>query len=145
MVSTTKVDSGLSLQHLNAYSQIQGEINRPQKTNDPDKAWKAAQEFENMFVTQVIQELFEDIGKDGLFGAGESETMFRTFFAESMAQSFNKSFGIADMVFKNLITNESHGSEPVKSANNVAYYYTNTIQGMNGSQQPGKEVYNVTA
>lgn len=72
------------------------------KQVDPEKAWKAAEEFEATFASHLIQQLFA--GNDtGLFGGGQTEVLFRSFWAESLSKSLTGTFGIADSVYPLLL------------------------------------------
>lgn len=74
---------------------------------DPEKAWKAAQEFEKTFTSHLVQQLFAD-NKSGLFGGGQTEVMFRSFWAEKIADSMPGTFGIAESVLPFLLKDQEN-------------------------------------
>lgn len=75
---------------------------KPKSQVDPDKAWEAAQKFEATFTSHIIQQMFA--GNDtGLFGGGETEVMFRSIWAEKIADSMPGMFNIAESVYPILL------------------------------------------
>lgn len=75
---------------------------RPKSEVEPGKAWEAAQKFEAAFTSHIIQQMFS--GNDtGLFGGGQTEVMFRSFWAEKIAESMPGVFGIAESVYPILL------------------------------------------
>lgn len=69
---------------------------------DPVKAWDAAQKFESSFTSHIIQQMF--VSNDtGLFGGGQAEVMFRSIWAEKIADSMPGMFGIAESVYPILL------------------------------------------
>lgn len=84
-------------------------VTKPKSIVDPDKAWKAAQDFETTFTSHLIQQLFSD-NKTGLFGGGQTEVMFRSFWSEKIAESMPGMFGIADSVFPVLLKDRTNDS-----------------------------------
>ena len=84
-------------------------LSKPKSSMDPDKAWKAAQDFETTFTSHLIQQLFAD-NKTGLFGGGQTEVMFRSFWSEKVAESMPGMFGIAESVLPVLLKDQKNGS-----------------------------------
>lgn len=72
------------------------------KNVTPEKAWEAAQKFESTFTSHIIQQLFSS-NDTGLFGGGKTEVMFRSFWAEKIADSMPGIFGIAQSVYPTLL------------------------------------------
>ena len=66
---------------------------------------KAAEEFEAVFLSQMLSHMFEGVRADGPFGGGKAEEMFRSF----MLQEYGKvmaatgGVGLADMVKREMI------------------------------------------
>ena len=73
---------------------------------------KAAQNFESMFVTQMLQPMFEGIGVDPTFGGGHGEEIMRSFMLQEYGKIVAKSggFGIAAAVKGELIRMQQTGS-----------------------------------
>ncbi len=69
------------------------------------EAEKIAQEFERMFIAEMLQPMFAGIETDGMFGGGMAEDMFRPMlldrYAENIAQSGG--VGIADAVLAEIL------------------------------------------
>lgn len=77
------------------------------KTDDmnPAKAWDAAKQVENLFASQFIQQMLAS-NKEGMFGGGRMEVMFRSFFAANIAESADFNLGIADTIYPTLLENQ---------------------------------------
>ena len=62
--------------------------------------------FEQMFLAQMLQPVFDAIGSDGVFGGGSGERMFRSFQVDEYAKAIRRSggIGIADAVARHLIS-----------------------------------------
>jgi len=60
----------------------------------------AAQDFESMFATQMLQPMFETVPVNGLFGGGHGEEVMRTFMLQEYGKLVAKSglLGIASQV-----------------------------------------------
>jgi Rod binding domain-containing protein len=66
---------------------------------------KSANEFESMFVSQMVGQMFSGIEVDETFGGGHGEEMFRSMLTNEYANQINKrgGFGIADQVYRELL------------------------------------------
>ncbi len=66
---------------------------------------KAADDFENVFVSQMLGHMFDGIEVDETFGGGHGEEMFRSMLTEQYAKQVNHrgGFGIADQVYRELL------------------------------------------
>jgi Rod binding domain-containing protein len=67
----------------------------PQKSID-----QAAMEFEGMFMTQMLQPMFDTVSVDPLFGGGHGEEMMRGFLVQEYGKivAQNSHLGITDAV-----------------------------------------------
>ncbi|UDF02578.1 rod-binding protein [Asticcacaulis sp. AND118] len=76
-------------------------INRATK-GDPKKI---GDEFEHMVMSQMLKPMFEGLETDGMFGGGEGEEAFRSFYLDALAGQVVKSggIGISDQVQKQLL------------------------------------------
>ncbi len=79
------------------------------KNINPEKAWQAAQKFEATFTSHVIQQMFAH-NDTGLFGGGQTEVMFRSIWAEKIADSMPGMFGIAESVYPILLKGQEVNS-----------------------------------
>lgn len=75
------------------------------KGMDAAKAKKAAEEFEAMFIGQMLQPMFNTIEVDETFGGGEAEEMWRGMMVEEMSKDIAKrgGLGIAPIVQKEMM------------------------------------------
>lgn len=87
------------------YPHLQSPVSKPGKHTDPKKAWNAAKQFEGMYVSQFIQQMFQG-NKAGLFGGGRTEFLFRSVFAENIAASASFDLGIAESIYPTLLKNQ---------------------------------------
>jgi len=71
-----------------------------------EQARKTGAEFEQMFVAQMLQPIFDNMSSDGLFGGGAGERMFRSFQVDEYAKAITRSggIGIADAVARHIIS-----------------------------------------
>ncbi len=65
----------------------------------------AANEFEAMFITQMLKPLFESIEVNPMFGGGKGEEIFQGFLVEEYGKSLSQAggIGLADHVKQELI------------------------------------------
>ena len=66
---------------------------------------KAAQEFEAMFLSQMLESMFKGIKADGPFGGGHAEEIMRGFMLQEYGKvmAANGGVGIADAVKRELL------------------------------------------
>ncbi len=74
-----------------------------------DKARTQAQNFETLFLSQMMQHMFTGIGKEGPLGNGQGVGVFRSMLTEQYAKSFVKAggIGIANQVYKTLLARQA--------------------------------------
>jgi flagellar protein FlgJ len=95
---TLPTDSQLALQAATAPKQ-------PAKTQDPARAREAAEEFEALFLAQMIEHMFTGIETDGLFGGGHGEEIFRSMLFQEFGKTLSRAggVGIADAVQREIL------------------------------------------
>jgi Rod binding domain-containing protein len=66
---------------------------------------KAAEDFEAVFLAQMLQPMFETVEVDGLFGGGQAEETWRSLWVEETAKHIARGggVGLADMVEKEML------------------------------------------
>lgn len=78
-----------------------------------EQARKVGAEFEQMFIAQMLQPIFDALPTDGMFGGGAGERMFRSFQVDEYAKAITRTggIGIADAVARHIISlqEKSHG------------------------------------
>jgi peptidoglycan hydrolase FlgJ len=91
-----------------ARTALQGGVPKPAPTKDQAAAIKAAQDFEAVFITQILGSMFEGITTDGPFGGGPGEQIFRSLLLDRYGQSLaaQGGFGIADSVKRQLLATQ---------------------------------------
>lgn len=69
------------------------------------KLRKSANEFETMFMSQMLTPMFDSVEVDETFGGGHSEQMFRSLLVNEYAKTASASgnFGLADQVYRELL------------------------------------------
>ncbi len=80
--------------------------NAPPAHDDvPPEIRRAAEEFESVFLSQMLAPMFEGLQTDGLGGGGTGEEIFRPMLIERYAQSLTQAggIGIADSIIRELM------------------------------------------
>ena len=74
-------------------------------THDDKGIDKAAQDFEAVFLSQMLESMFKGIKTDGPFGGGHAEEMMRSFMLQEYGKvmAANGGVGIADAVKRELL------------------------------------------
>lgn len=69
------------------------------------KLRQSANEFESVFVSQMLGHMFDGIAVDETFGGGHGEEMFRSMLTNEYGKQVSRSggFGIADQVYRELL------------------------------------------
>ncbi|GAB4177308.1 MAG: hypothetical protein OHK0024_15020 [Thalassobaculales bacterium] len=86
-------------------------LRRPAKAMDPVKARQTAEEFEAVFIAQMMAPMFKGIKTDGLMGGGHGEEMFRSLLLNEYGKNIAKAggFGIADTVYREMLRQQEAG------------------------------------
>jgi peptidoglycan hydrolase FlgJ len=71
----------------------------------PDEVRRAAEEFEAVFLAEMLAPMFDGLETDGLGGGGMGEQIFRPMLVERYAESMTRSggVGIADSIVRELM------------------------------------------
>ena len=66
---------------------------------------KVSEDFEAVFVSQMLQPMFANLGAEKPFGGGSSEGMWRSMQVEEYGKTIVKSggIGVADSVFREML------------------------------------------
>ena len=85
----------------------------------PHDARRAAQEFESVFINQLLESLSAGEKTDGPFGGGASEGIYRSMMNDSVAKSIAQrgGLGLADSVYQQILKlqeDSAHGLAPGK-------------------------------
>lgn len=73
-------------------------VRAPGRTADAGAARQAAENFEAIFIGQMLEPMFEGLSTDGPFGGGQGEQMFRSMLITQYGEQIARrgGFGIAD-------------------------------------------------
>jgi Rod binding domain-containing protein len=79
--------------------------NTPGASATNTAALKAAEEFEAVFMTTLLEGMFKGVKTDGPFGGGHSEQMYRSLMLGEYAKDIAASggLGIADHVYREIL------------------------------------------
>ncbi len=77
----------------------------PAKGADPDAIKKTAQQFEGMFISQFLGEMFSGISTDGPMGGGQGEEMFRSLMIDEYGKRFaaQGGFGLSSAIQREML------------------------------------------
>lgn len=69
------------------------------------QAREAAEQFEAVFLSQMLSPMFETVPTDSFMGGGHAESVYRGMMVEEMGKSLAKQggIGIADSVYREII------------------------------------------
>ncbi len=75
------------------------------RATESDKLREVAQDFESIFIFQMLDTMYAGLATDGPFGGGSGEKMFRSLLHEEIAKSISATggFGIGDAVYRELL------------------------------------------
>lgn len=78
------------------------------KTDTKAKAWKASQDFEQVFLNNMFQHMFSGLEGDGPLGGKGAGGVWRSFLIDKYAENFTKSggVGIAKQVYSTLLAQQ---------------------------------------
>ncbi len=70
-----------------------------------EQAREIANDFEKMFISQMLQPMFAGLPTDGPFGGGAAEEMFRPLMLDEYAGAVSRQggTGISDAVYKEIL------------------------------------------
>jgi Rod binding domain-containing protein len=77
----------------------------PVGSTDRKEVREAAEAFEAMFLSQLLEEMFAEVDTDGLFGTGASGSIYRSMLIDEYGKAMSRrgGIGIADAVERELI------------------------------------------
>ncbi len=80
---------------------------------------ETAQEFEAMFLTEMLRPMFEMVEVNKTFGGGRGEEVFRSFMLDEYGKQLSAGggIGIADMVKEQLIEMQAEASKKALAQN----------------------------
>lgn len=86
----------------------------PQPNAQEEALRHAAQEFESVFLSEMLAPMFEGLDTEGLGGGGMGEQIFRPMLVERYAESISRSggVGIADSVVREFMRMQQSQTPP---------------------------------
>ncbi len=71
----------------------------------PDEIRRVAEEFEAVFIAEMLAPMFESLSTEGLGGGGQGEQMFRPMLVERYAEAISQAggVGIAESVMREML------------------------------------------
>lgn len=98
MDSPLRLDPSLSMPAFNAGNPGAG-------VRDQAQARKAAEDFEAMAITQMLQPMFEGLSAEAPFGGGQGELVMRTLLLNEYGKSIAAAggIGLADAVYAEIL------------------------------------------
>lgn len=78
------------------------------KTAQEISAKRAADEFEAIFISQMLKSMSTGIKTDGPFGGGQSEDIYRELMNEELGKTISKNggIGISDAIYREMLKNQ---------------------------------------
>ncbi|MEQ8442037.1 MAG: rod-binding protein [Alphaproteobacteria bacterium] len=112
------MDSAADMMMQNAANLAFGQIPYVPREGTPEAIREAAQEFEAVFMAQMMEPMFEDISTDGLFGGGQGESIFRSLLVQEFGEQIAKrgGLGISDAVAAELLRAQEAQSGQTQTA-----------------------------
>lgn len=83
-------------------------VQAPSETANATTAKKAAGDFESVFISQMLGQMFSGLATDGPFGGGEGEAMFRSLMLDEYGKQITSQggIGLADAVTRQLLKHQ---------------------------------------
>ena len=83
------------------------------RIDTPEQARAAAEEYESVFIGQMLQHMFAGIETDGPFGGGHAEKIYRSMMSQEYARSLAQDggVGIADHVLSEILKAQEAGNQ----------------------------------
>jgi flagellar protein FlgJ len=87
----------------------------PHATANLAAAQKAAKEYEGVFISEFMGQMFEGISTDGPTGGGQGESMFRSLMIDQYGKQIEAhgGFGLSAAITKQLLAAQEGAAKPV--------------------------------
>ena len=78
------------------------------KTDNVAQARKVAEDFEAVFISQMLKPMFENIKVEEPFGGGQAEEMWRSLQIDEYGKAITKAggIGISDAIFREILKSQ---------------------------------------
>ncbi len=101
---------------LTSKEKLVGTVKAANEAANTAKTDKAAQDFEAVYIAEMLKPMFETVEVDDTFGGGKGEEVFRGMLTQEMGKSIAKQggFGLADHVKAELLRIQEHQAKAVQ-------------------------------
>lgn len=91
--------------HSAAQAASRPKLPHAMKSADPARMRQAAEEYEAVFISQMLQPMFEGIKTDGPFGGGHAEGIYRSMMVSEYGKAMTQrgGVGLADALMQSLL------------------------------------------
>jgi Rod binding domain-containing protein len=91
----------------------QASIRSPAATANAVRAQAAAKEFEGVFISQMLGQMFSGVQTDETFGGGQGETMFRSLMIDQYGKQIASQggLGLASTITAQLLKHQDAGGQ----------------------------------
>jgi peptidoglycan hydrolase FlgJ len=94
----------------NALTQLRASAQAPVRApaaaaTGPESVKRAAEEFEALFLAEMLAPVFESVDSDGLFGGGQGEDIYRSMMVQEYGKAIAQAggVGIAETVQREIL------------------------------------------
>jgi peptidoglycan hydrolase FlgJ len=79
-------------------------IQKSSEKQKPEALRKVCQDFESIFISQMMQQMRQTVPKDGLFSGGQAEEIYTSMMDSEMAKTISqeRGMGLADVLYRQL-------------------------------------------
>ncbi len=97
-------------------------VRAPAATSNVARAQKAGKEFEGVFVSQMLGQMFSGISTDGPFGGGQGEAMFRSLMLDEYGKQISAQggIGLASHITTQLLKYQEAAGQPAGAPDKAA-------------------------
>lgn len=87
-------------------------VSQPRRSINTAAAEKAAKEYEGVFISQMLKEMYAGVSTNSEFGGGAGEDMFRSLTIDEYGKKIaaNGGFGLAKHILSELIAVQERAS-----------------------------------
>lgn len=103
--------SQLQMGNINPNSKIKNEPVAEPKTQREFAARKAADEFEAIFISQMLKGMSIGVKTDGPFGGGQSEEIYRDLMNDELGKTMTSKggVGLSDAIYREILKSQEVG------------------------------------
>jgi peptidoglycan hydrolase FlgJ len=99
------MSASLDISNAMAMARPQASVAAPKAGPNLATTKKVATQFEGVLISQMLNDMFEGVKADGMFGGGEGEEMFRSLMVDEYGKQIaaQGGIGMADAVTRELM------------------------------------------